>query len=469
MAGTITSPTGTVLTPHPTKQALESNYLTDFSFLSTEMPELYEEEFERYGNRSINSFLRNLSAEYPFASDMIKWSEQGRLHTKYTKVNSDSALGADTAAFTIPNNETCNFRVNQTVFLSAEAGTLSAKAIISAVGTGATADTFTVEFYNAAGSPFAQNSLVTAFVYGSEFAKKTAGMSGSLEATNDIFDVKPVIIKDSYSVAGSDLAQIGWIKITTEDGPSGYMWYLKSESETRLRFDDYLEMMMVEHVEADNASGAEVYLSSNTGGGNAGTQGLFAAVEDRGNVWGGGNPTTLADWDLVLKQLDKNGAIAQNTVFGDRDFMLDMDDMLAAQNGNYAQGVSWGLFNNDKDMALNLGFSGFRRGSYDFYKSDWSYLNDGSLRGGIVGGKVNGILVPAGTKTVKDMVLGKNIQRPFLHVRYRASETENRKYKTMLTGSAGGAKTSNVDEMNIDFLSERALITLGANNFFLFQ
>ncbi len=133
MAGSITTPTGAVLTPHPTKAALESNYLTDFSFLSTEMPELYEEEFERYGKRSLNSFLRNLSAEYPFASDMIKWSEQGRLHTKYTNVNADSAVTLDTAEFTIPNSEVCNFRKNQTVFLSAASGTLSAKAIESKV------------------------------------------------------------------------------------------------------------------------------------------------------------------------------------------------------------------------------------------------------------------------------------------------------------------------------------------------
>ena len=42
------------------------------------------------------------------------------------------------------------------------------------------------------------------------------------------------------------MAQIGWVEVATEDGTSGYLWYLKSESETRLRFDDYLEMAMVE-------------------------------------------------------------------------------------------------------------------------------------------------------------------------------------------------------------------------------
>ena len=49
-------------------------------------------------------------------------------------------------------------------------------------------------------------------------------------------------------------------------------------------------------------------------------------------------------------------------------------------------------------MALNLGFSGFRRGSYDFYKTDWKYLNDASTRGAIAGiNSVEGVLIPAGT------------------------------------------------------------------------
>jgi hypothetical protein len=132
------------------------------------------------------------------------------------------------------------------------------------------------------------------------------------------------------------------------------------------------------------------------------------------------------------------------------------------------------LFDNDKDMALNLGFTGFRRGSYDFYKSDWKYLNDPTMRGGLptgasASGTVTGLLVPAGSTTVYDQVLGKNAKRPFLHVRYRATEAENRRYKTWITGSAGGAATSDLDAMEVNFLSERCVCTLGANNFFLFR
>ena len=152
----------------------------------------------------------------------------------------------------------------------------------------------------------------------------------------------------------------------------------------------------------------------------------------------------------------------------DRQFGFDIDDMLAAQNSYGVGGTSYGLFYNDMDMALNLGFKGFTRG-YDFYKTDWKYLNDPTMRGGINAGKINGMLVPAGSTTVYDQILGKNAKRPFLHVSYRASETEDRRYKTWVTGSAGGAATSSLDAMEVHFLSERAVCTLGANNFFIFE
>jgi hypothetical protein len=261
------------------------------------------------------------------------------------------------------------------------------------------------------------------------------------------------------------MAQIGWVEVTTENGATGYLWYIKSEHETRLRFEDYLEMSMVEGVPAETASGA-IAVTGDVG--NKGTDGLFYTIEQRGNVWAGGNPSTLADFDAIIQRLDKQGAIQENMLFVNRNFGFDIDDMLATQNSYGANGTSYGVFNNDETMALNLGFKGFKRG-YDFYKTDWKYLNDATLRGGIVGGEVNGVLVPAGSTNVYDMVMGKNAKRPFLHVRYRASETENRRYKTWITGSAGGASTSDLDAMRVNFLSERALCTLGANNFFLFK
>jgi hypothetical protein len=461
MAGTIGGSFN--LTPSSTKSVLQSNYLgsNEFDFLNQYLPDTYEKEFARYGDRSIPSFLRQMSAEIPSTSDLIKWTEEGRLHTKYTSVTSAAAITSGTATLTVADAgiTACNFRVGQTVFLSS--ATVANKAIITAVGSGVTADEFTVAYYEAGGQAFALGATVTAFVYGSEFKKGTNGMSGSLESEVDIFEVSPIIMKDKYEIAASDMAQISWVEVETDEGMS-YLWYLKSKSETRMRFDDTLETGMIEGTEAASGSGAEA-------AGYKGTQGLFDSIEDRGNTWSGGVPSTLADFDTVLTRLDKQGSIQENTLFLDRTFSLNIDDMLAAQNAYGAGGTSYGLFDNDKDMALNLGFTGFRRGSYDFYKTDWKYLNDATRRGGIVGGAVHGVMVPAGTMNVYDQVLGQRAARPFLHVRYRQSETESRKYKTWITGSAGGASNSDLDAMQVQFLSERCLVSLGANNFFLFK
>jgi hypothetical protein len=473
MAGQVDASPTFGLTPAPQQVALNSNYITNFDFLNQYLPDTYEKEFERYGNRSVASFLRMVSAELPSESDLIKWTEQGRLHTKYIDCASDGAPAADTATITVSDVGDPAFtaangiavRVGQTVLLSGTGGTTDGmnKAIVTAVDL--SADTFDVAYYEAGGQVFSADSTVSMFIYGSEFKKGTNGMQGSNEAVPDIFENSPIILKDKYSVNGSDMAQIGWVEVTTENGATGYLWYLKSEHETRLRFDDYLETSMIEAVPAETGSGA---IAATGDVGNKGTEGVFHVVANRGNVWSGGNPTTLAEWDTVVSRLDKQGSIEENAIFNDRDFGFDIDDMVASQNANYDGGTSWGLFNNDKEMALNLGFVGFRRG-YDFYKTDWKYLNDPTMRGGLTGAaKINGLLVPAGTTTVYDQVLGKNAKRPFLHVRYRASAREDRKYKTWMTGSAGGVNNSDLDAMEVNFLSERAICTLGANNFFLF-
>jgi len=472
MAGTVDSTPGFNLTPSSKKQTLVSNYITDFNFLDQYLPDTYEKEFERYGNRSVASFLRAVSAELPSNSDLIKWSEQGRLHTQYTGVTADDAIGAIQTGqqkFSIASG-TCIFRKGQTIILSSKLDTATLKAIVIGVAgdtynsVALAADEFVVAYYGTTGITSGRTDVVT-FVYGSEFRKGTNGMQGSLEAESDFFENKPIIIKDKYAVSGSDMAQIGWVEVTTENGATGYLWYIKSEHETRLRFEDYLEMSMIEAVPAESGSGALAALSDS---GSAGSEGMLYTIENRGNVWSGGNPDRLSDFDSVIQRLDKQGSIQENVIFLNRQFGFDIDDMLAQQNSYGTGGTSYGLFDNDEQMALNLGFSGFKRG-YEFYKTDWKYLNDATLRGGLAAEKVNGVLVPAGSMTVYDQVLGKNATRPFLHVRYRASETEDRRYKTWMTGSAGGAMNSDLDAMEVHFLSERALCTMGANNFFIFK
>ena len=465
-------------TPAPAKQTLSSNYLS-FTGGSNDwsqqyLPDLYEQEVEVFGNRSIASFLRMVSAEMPMTSDQVVWSEQGRLHLSYT-----GAAVANTGVITIASSGTHAVRVGQTIVLSDnQTSPTVIKAYVSAVAADNT--TLTAIPYSGGATVGAVSGFVTTdddgtatcdlFVYGSEFKKGTSGMTNAVQPSFASLTNKPIIIKDKYEVSGSDSSQIGWVEVTGEQGQSGYLWYLKAEGDTRQRFEDNLEMAMIEGELAKSAGGVDSQLGTAGADDTAGTEGLFAAVTARGHITtgiAGTSPTDdLGSFDNILKKFDAQGAIEENMLFINRDVSLAIDDMLATQNSYGAGGTSYGVFSNSEDMALNLGFSGFRRGSYDFYKTDWKYLNDGSTRG-IIENDIRGVIVPAGTSTIYDQILGKNIKRPFLHVRYRASQSDDRKMKSWTTGSVGGNFTSDLDAMEVHYLSERCLITQGANNFML--
>ena len=476
------------IVPSQKQQTLATNFLKfndgtaagdSDTFAQQYLPEIYEQEVERYGNRTLSGFLRMVGAEMPMSSDQVIWSEQNRLHISYTDVTNDNVK-----TLTIPVSATVRnvISVGATIVAIDKLG-VELKCVVTR--SNPSTGEIDVAPYTATSTTSLADDGIKIFVYGSEYGKgsntpnNTASGAGDFNGYVSVdpeftqFSNSPIIIRNKYVVSGSDMAQIGWVEVATEDGTSGYLWYLKAESETRLRFEDYLEMSVVEGEKA-SATGA----GSAAAAGYKGTEGLFAAIKSRGNEEAGFNAATdaLGEFDAILKNLDTQGAIEENMLFLNRQTSLGFDDMLAGLSSGANGGTAYGIFENSEDMALNLGFSGFRRGSYDFYKTDWKYLNDASTRGGAteaaatgpIVAAIDGVLVPAGTSTVYDQVLGTNIRRPFLHVRYRASQADDRRMKQWLTGSAGGAYTSDLDAMEVNFLSERCLCVQGANNFVLF-
>jgi len=465
----------------PRKQTLASNYV-DFTSSATEgwaqqyLPDLMEKEAEVYGKRTIAGFLAQVGAEEPSAADRVVWSEQGRLHLAYTAKYKDSNDTYEIENDIDGNAVTTNhgLRVGDMVIMSVADQT--AKGYVSTINEdGDNAAEFTVIAYGATnmatalGSTATTSELVRVLVIGSEFEKGSSARTAANAPKFKSFSNKHLILRDYYEVSGSDASAIGWVEVSGEEGQNGYLWYLKAEGDTRARFADYLEMTMLEAEKAVDGAGAIGGTDQST---SDGTEGLFAAIEARGHqtsgITGVNAATDLAEFDAILAVFDQNGAIEENMMFVDRSTSLAIDDMLASMNSYGAGGTSYGVFENDEDMALNLGFSGFRRGSYDFYKSDFKYLNDKGTRGGLndTVNNIRGVVIPAGVSSVYDEQLGKNMKRPFLHVRYRASETESRKMKTWVTGSVGAA-TSGIDAMQVHYLSERCLITQGANNFML--
>ena len=334
------------LVPSQKKQLLDSNYLVfnsggEGNFAQQYLPEIYEQEVERYGNRTLSGFLRMVGAEMPMTSDQVIWSEQNRLHISYKGVEvanggnvSDSTITLFGAAAVGLNNVISK---NDTiVFLNPSTGEES-KGIVT--DSGAYTNTALGNARQITFQPFDGNRIgvilnadaaatgAKVFVYGSQYAKgvemgNTLATDGriSIDPAFTQYSNSPIIIQSQYVINGSDMAQIGWVEVGTEDGTSGYLWYLKAESETRLRFEDYLEMAMVE---------GELNQVGTIGGGavpnkQPGTQGLFQAIQTRGNVEVGFTAAAgLDEFDAILKNLDTQGAIEENMLFLQRQTALD--------------------------------------------------------------------------------------------------------------------------------------------------
>jgi|21_taG_2_1085346.scaffolds.fasta_scaffold00940_5 hypothetical protein len=478
------------LTPSPKQSTLSSNYI-DFIDGTTGweqqyLPDLMEKEAEVFGKRTISGFLSQVGAEEAMTADQVVWSEQGRLHLAYqgdivaatSKVTLDGFVGSN--ASWDASNQSHGLRVGDTCIVASSTVTYVGRvSVVDGTGNNDVTILPYIKAHAATTGIGMVDGAVTVLKYGSEWQKGSdTPYTQANEPQFKSYSNKPVIIRDMYHISGSDTSQVGWVEVSGEDGTSGYLWYLKAEGETRMRFTDNLEMTCLEGVRGEvgntiDSTAANAGLGV-TDASPIGTQGMFDAIKDRGNqtsgISGVNAATDLAEFDAILAEFDKQGAIEENMMFVNRATSLAMDDMLASMNSYGAGGTSYGVFNNAEDMALNLGFTGFRRGSYDFYKTDWKYLNDAGTRGAIndraTTDAIRGVMVPAGTSSVYDEMLGRNLKRPFLHTRYRASQTDNRKFKTWITGSVGAA-TSELDAMRVNYLSERCLITQGANNFML--
>ena len=330
----ITAGTNLNNTPASQKQTLTSNYI-DFTDGSTGweqqyLPDLMEKEAEVFGNRTVSGFLSQVGAEESMTSDQVVWSEQGRLHLAYNgqirHLTQESGGGAGGQLGIIQDIDgnavttTHGIRTND-ILLVADSATTQRLLV---TGFGATDNIINVQAYGAvtmtaAGFTVAASSDgstvgVTILVVGSEWGKGVDGQAGNAagptasQPQHTSFNNKPIIIKDHYHINGSDTSAIGWVEVSGEDGAGGYLWYLKAEGETRMRFTDYLEMAMIEsELGVAGSTLADNFIS---GGGNSfGTQGLFSAISTRGNMASGIDPllapaTNLGEFDSILSNTE---------------------------------------------------------------------------------------------------------------------------------------------------------------------
>ena len=380
-----------------------------------------------YGNQGITGFLTLVGATKAQATaDEVTYWEEERLHKKAVGAMVSGAYVAGTGDV---------LRANDVVLLAGGVRAFFDGTELVDLSTGTTVADFAQVEFPVIGNLYAQGSDQP-----SEFLE-----SGIVKRENPF-----MIMKEVYSVTGSQATNIGWIDL----GNGDYRWYLKAESDQRQRFMDKREMMML----LGERSGVT---------GIAGSEGYFSAIEDRGIVQSG-IINTIAEIDDIVKIFDEQGAASEYALYVNRAQDLAIDDMLAA--GQLAAGTAattvgaaaFGSFNNSSDTALTLGFRSFARGGYTFHKHDWKLLNDPTL---LAGSDFLGVGVPM--SQVADAKTGD--KAPALEMNYKAANGYSREMEHWMVGSILGASNATKDNVEFHYRSECNLVTRAANRHMLIK
>jgi len=385
----------------------------------------------------ITELLSSLGSEFAVGRDTENfWFEQGRRF-----VDGAGTIGStsptDTATKVIADADH-KVRNGDDVIINGE---------IRGHVTTSNATTFTVAPYTTTwGVTFTSNQPVNYFVSSNEHAKASDQQTQWLQPNVDRHEAKLAIMKDIYKMSGSQMTDKSWVNI---GGKDAYIYL--GEEEGFKRFKAYEEMKMVYGTPAENTT-----ISSTLNG----TEGLFDALEKRGNVWGG-YIQSLSDIDDITEALDtESGESAMAAYVNSRQFNY-LQDMVADNVGLAA----YGMFDNGKEDAIKFGFSGIMRSGYEIMFHKWNLLTNPQL-----GGKdkvFKGVMFPLGE--MRDAETGMSI--PCLSVLYKELNGYSRKFESWLTGAANGTYTdsSGNDSLTVNYRSEKGMRVAGANRFVLIK
>lgn len=429
----------------PVFDTTPEKYTTVATLLEHNKPDNRDLLIKTYGDQGITGFLQLTGAvKSGGTADHVQYWEEERRHrlVPLTGTSPSGTGGTVTLGSALSGD---NIIELQTVVMNASSGEVFICTTASTVFKrldGSTSNTAWV----------ATDSLI---ILGNMYDQGT-DQPGNFLTTSPTLRTNPyMIIKDTYQVNGSQATNIGWVNV----GNGDYRWYIHGEQETRARFMDRREMMMLFGEKSDDGD-----TISSEPGSVAGSEGYFSAVNDRGIVVSNASSNPLdsfAEFDNIILELDKQGAPSEYAMYVNRTQDLAIDDMLAA---GVATSVTAGLagqfgaFNNDADMAVQLGFKSFTRGGYTFHKHDWKLLNDPTLLGAST--KFQGAMVPM--TQVVDPVNG--TKAAALELNYKEANGYSREMEHWVTGGGVlGFKTDGEDVAKFHYRSEIALVTRAAN------
>jgi len=392
-------------------------------------------------------------------ADEVQYWEETRLHA-YASVapTASAAAAATTFVGQKASSDASVLRLNDVVLVGGQD-----RFIVTAISpTGEVSNTATANYtFQSLSSAGLTASVSTASVnlpvIGNLFAQGSDQNQGYLESNVIKRTNAYSIIKEVFKVTGSQATNIGWVNV----GNGDYRWYVKGEMDTRARFLDKREMMLLLGVGIPSTS---TITTTNIGGLPTAGEGYFSAIENRGIVQSG-YIDTLTEMDILVAELDKQGAAPEYAMYVNTAQDLYIDDMVASLNGAAGFGsatIGVNAFGGKVNEAAMLGFKSFSRGSYTFHKHSWKLLNDPTL---LSGSKYLGVMIPM--TTVVDPKTG-NLAAA-LELNYKDTNGYSREMEHWMTGSILGVANTNEDSLQFNYRSECALITRAANQHILIK
>tara|TARA_R110000751_G_scaffold32636_3_gene81910 strand:- start:359 stop:1726 length:1368 start_codon:yes stop_codon:yes gene_type:complete len=432
-------------------QTSADRYISLGDLLKYNKPDNRDLLIQTYGDQGITGMLELTGAvKSAGTSDEVQYWEEGRLH----KTVAVAAAGVTNGVVTVAADGTGAVRNNDVLLFSD-----GVRAVVTASDTSSTTFT-TIPLDGDAITTFDLAGPTTAVIIGNIYAQGT-DQPTSFYNTDVTKRINPFMItKETYSVNGSQATNIGWIDA---NGNGDYRWYVKGEMDTRKRFMNQREMMMLfseMHPDTATVDDDTIALAGSTN--ITGSEGYFSAVESRG-ITATGDFDSMNDLDNIILLLDKQGAPAEYAMYVNTQTSLNMDDMVAngiAQNVTGGLASQFGAFSNSADMAVQLGFKSFTRGGYTFHKHDWKLLNDPTLLGAFDTPLFKGAMVPM--SKVADAKSG--VKSPSLEMNYKGAKGYSRELEHWVTGGGVlGHNNNSEDTAKFHYRSECNLITRAAN------
>lgn len=468
----VTQASGMVLKPTAVQSATTENYVSALTATSGDLHkrDVSEKLVKRYGDQGITGLLELMGAKAPTTQTTFEHYEEAFRHNDVTiRFDAGGAAAAATAVEVLTVQANSIFNSEHALRVGDILRFADGDQVYVQARTATTVDVFPLGTGGYAAAKAGATDLLVSIV-GNAFPEGSSQPEGLSPRIHE-YSNKVQIIKESFSVTGSEATNVVYVKVDNQEFGSGYLWYLKGESDTYKRYMDFAEIQMITGEVIDNAAltAASVTLDGNSYALDTlrGSEGLIPFVENKGQTLDLASGTiNLANFDDIVKSLDKFRGAKEYALYNGIDLSLDIDDMLAnlgTTTTSGAYGANYGSFNNDKDMAVNLGFSSFVRGGYTIHKKTYDLFNHPKLLGMTGAGfPGSGLMIPMDTQ--KDAKSGDMI--PSLRIRYKAANGYSRDMEHWLTGSAVLAnKTNTEDVLKSHYRCERGFEGFAPNRF----